>query len=104
MTPAFCYSSQIPATHAALPGHFPGSPVVPGVVLLNLVGTAFQHWRTDCGKTPARIAGWPLVKFIVPVRPADKVDIEFGETAPGTLKFFIRVAEHLVVSGVLSYA
>ena len=33
----------VPATHAALPGHFPGRPIVPGVVLLDEVLQAIER-------------------------------------------------------------
>ena len=34
---------SIPFEHPALPGHFPGQPVVPGVVILEAVQTAIEH-------------------------------------------------------------
>ena len=36
----------IPATHPALPGHFPGHPIVPGVLLLDEVMTATLELTT----------------------------------------------------------
>ncbi|MBC8844808.1 beta-hydroxyacyl-ACP dehydratase, partial [Escherichia coli] len=48
----------IPADHPALPGHFPGHPVVPGVVLLDhaihTIGAALNRplhaWRLGSAK------------------------------------------------------
>ena len=37
-------SLRIGADHPALPGHFPGRPIVPGVVLLDCVLTAAEQW------------------------------------------------------------
>ena len=59
---------SIAATHPALPGHFPGRPVVPGVLLLaNALeaALALPHWAARIGAAP-RLA---LVKFPAPVLP-----------------------------------
>jgi 3-hydroxymyristoyl/3-hydroxydecanoyl-(acyl carrier protein) dehydratase len=34
----------LPADHAALAGHFPGAPVAPGVLLLDLIVSAAEDW------------------------------------------------------------
>jgi 3-hydroxymyristoyl/3-hydroxydecanoyl-(acyl carrier protein) dehydratase len=34
--------TRVPREHPSLPGHFPGRPIVPGVVLLNLVLEAIR--------------------------------------------------------------
>ena len=44
----------IDAGHPALPGHFPGQPLVPGVVLLEQVALGLRAWR---GERLARVAG-----------------------------------------------
>ena len=43
VTPHRC-TLRIAADHPALPGHFPGRPIVPGVVLLDCVLTAAEQW------------------------------------------------------------
>ena len=53
---------RLPATHPALPGHFPGHPIVPGVVLLDRVAAALE-------KNGARLARIGVVKFLTPLKP-----------------------------------
>jgi len=65
MTIAVC----IDADHPSLPGHFPGEPVVPGVVLLDQVASALE--RAGAGRF-ARIAA---VKFIAPLRPDEDAEL-----------------------------
>jgi 3-hydroxymyristoyl/3-hydroxydecanoyl-(acyl carrier protein) dehydratase len=57
-------SLRIPSTHAALPGHFPGNPIVPGVVLLDRVAAAIE-------KSGERLARIGVVKFPSPLKPEE---------------------------------
>lgn len=58
--------------HPALEGHFPGQPVVPGVVLLEAVHAAL------CEVVPGlRLAGVPQVKFLQPVLPGMALQLEW---------------------------
>ncbi len=58
----------IPATHAALPGHFPGRPLVPGVLLLEVLAATLE---TRVGGHIARINE---VKFVRPLRPDEAAE------------------------------
>lgn len=53
----------IDANHASLAGHFPGHPVVPGVVLLDCVAAALER----AGADPLRRIR--AVKFLAPLLP-----------------------------------
>jgi 3-hydroxyacyl-[acyl-carrier-protein] dehydratase len=59
---------RIPGDHPALPGHFPGAPLVPGVVLLDELLRAAER---QLGR-PLRIAGLPQVKFLAPLLPGQQ--------------------------------
>lgn len=65
---------QVDANHPALPGHFPGRPVVPGVVLLDRVREALTIVLEADNAAP-RIAGLPAVKFLSPVLPEQRFRI-----------------------------
>ncbi|MFN3416417.1 MAG: hypothetical protein ACK4ZD_08905 [Caldimonas sp.] len=56
---------SIPASHPALPGHFPEQPIVPGVLLLDEVRV---HVEAASGRRVARIV---QLKFIQPLGPGE---------------------------------
>ena len=57
--------------HPALPGHFPGHPVVPGVIVLEEV---IQALREIHGQGVV-VTGMPAVKLSSPLRPEERLTI-----------------------------
>ena len=61
-------SIRIASTHPALPGHFFGNPIVPGVVLLDRVAAALE-------KSGTRLARVGVVKFLTPLKPEENATL-----------------------------
>lgn len=80
--------------HPALPGHFPGRPVVPGVVLLDHVVAAA---REGFGLGP--VIDLPRAKFIAPVLPGQEVRVSLLLPAPGRVTFACAVDGRTVATG-----
>ncbi|TXI47273.1 MAG: hypothetical protein E6Q50_13345 [Lysobacter sp.] len=72
----------IPADHPCLPGHFPGRPVVPGVVMLDRVFAAIEAAEAGpaadlvAAAPPSPMLRLPQVKFVQPLLPAQAARIE----------------------------
>ncbi|MCD6666382.1 3-hydroxyacyl-ACP dehydratase FabZ family protein [Hydrogenophaga bisanensis] len=86
---------QVPADHPAFAGHFPGRPIVPGVVLLDRVLWMAGRERGFTGWTVAQ------AKFLRPVAPAEMLVFRLMDTPRGALGFEIRCGDELVATGVL---
>lgn len=87
MTGAF----TIPENHPSLPGHFPGRPIVPGVVLLDEV-TALVL----AANPGQRLASFPAIRFARPVRPGDHVEVAYTDN-----RFTCNVQAETVAQGSL---
>ena len=85
---------DIPREHPAYEGHFPGHPVLPGVVLLAEAMAAL-------GK-----AGWNVdtAKFLMPVEPGTLLTLEHHALESGGVRFEIASPAGVVATGVLSPA
>ncbi|WP_047537507.1 hypothetical protein [Methylotenera versatilis] len=88
---------KIPASHPVFVGHFPGTPIVPGVVLLDEVMHAIVA-DTGLAETSWQISS---VKFLSPLKPDEAVIIELEQLANGTLKFEVLEGNRQIVIGNL---
>jgi 3-hydroxyacyl-[acyl-carrier-protein] dehydratase len=93
------HTFTVPADHPALPGHFPGNPIVPGVVLLDEVASALRRLWPG-----AVIKGLPNAKFLSPLLPGEACTVRFGTGRGGSVKFECRSGERLVASGSFALA
>lgn len=78
--------------HPAYAGHFPGRPILPGVVLLDRAQRALE---AACG---CRITGVAQAKFLSPVTPGEALALDY-EAAGSGLRFEIRCGTRRVASG-----
>lgn len=63
--------------HPCLSGHFPGNPIVPGVVILDSVRSAIKEWLPEyC------ISGFSNIKFLNILRPEQEflISVEQQQT------------------------
>lgn len=67
---------RVAADHPSLPGHFPGAPIVPGVVLLERVVAAVSAGRA------LRLAAVPNLKFVNALLPGETFSIRWSFDGP----------------------
>lgn len=87
---SFC----IPRAHPSLEGHFPGNPIVPGVVVLELVLETLLK-EVD----GVYIHGFPQVKFHALIYPEQKVTVRFTTKKDCLYDFTCEVSDTKVISG-----
>lgn len=92
------------AGHPAFAGHFPGRPIVPGVLLLDAALHAVQQSHAS-GTTPA--AGWhscriSSAKFLSPVGPDEGLTVSWKETEGGSVRFDITASGRQVATGTFT--
>jgi 3-hydroxymyristoyl/3-hydroxydecanoyl-(acyl carrier protein) dehydratase len=90
---------KISPHHAAFDGHFPGTPLVPGAVLLDetvqMIAAAAN--KDDCA---CEIMSAKFVSF---VRPGESLNVEHEQRTDGSVCFVIRAPDRTVASGTLAW-
>lgn len=87
---------RIADDHPALPGHFPGDPVVPGALLLAETVTAVQH------QLGTRIREVLFAKFPTVLRPALPCAVRVIERKDGSMRLVCRAGEQTYLTAVVT--
>ena len=89
---------SIGVNHPSLPGHFPGEPIVPGVVILDEILAAVSEWRAHCRATVIQ-----SVKFLWPLKPEQPFTIRLAakQAADNEIDFSCHVEDRVIVEGRL---
>ena len=104
---------QVPHDALVFEGHFPGTPILPGALLLDMIVAALLSvLRTSAAPVPTAVAlpvALPVVKFLHPVTPGSTLSLRWrrSATAPLQMNFDCVDAadpERTVASGRLRWA
>jgi 3-hydroxymyristoyl/3-hydroxydecanoyl-(acyl carrier protein) dehydratase len=87
-------SLPVAADHPAYAGHFPGRPILPGVVLLDAALHALAARQGIAGSAQLKSA-----KFHSPVQPGEALILHATEMPAGGFRFEIRCGDRSVASG-----
>ena len=88
----------VPRDHPAYEGHFPGHPILPGVVILAEVLAAIE---AATARAPQQ---WEVsnAKFLDPVTPGTALTLLHEVLDSGAVRFEVRSATGVVASGTLA--
>ena len=90
--------ATVPADHPSLVGHFPGNPVVPGVLMLELVAQAACAALGEVNITCVR-----ATKFTAPLLPEQQLDIHL-DWDDELIRFRCEHAGRLLAQGSLEHS
>lgn len=82
-------------SHPSLPGHFPGHPIVPGVVILETVAAELKAWRG------MRLAKVMEAKFMAPLLPGQRAELGMADIGNNRFRFTVILEDRLLVRGLI---
>jgi 3-hydroxymyristoyl/3-hydroxydecanoyl-(acyl carrier protein) dehydratase len=87
---------RVPEGHACFEGHFPGDPIVPGIVLLHWAVTELARWQ----ERELEVQALDALKFRRPVKPGETFALRLARAStPHSFSFEMRDASGPISSG-----
>ena len=83
------------AAHPSFAGHFPGRPIVAGVLLIEQAAEALREWR---GAGVRQVID---AKFLAPLLPDEDAELELVALAEGRYRFTVRRDADTLLRGTL---
>lgn len=91
--------------HPAFAGHFPGMPIVPGVVLLDAVIHALlptgRPAASGDGADTAPVCQISAAKFLSPVGPGENLTLLLTPGVSGSARFDVSCGQRKIATGTL---
>ena len=85
----------VPTDHPAFAGHFPGAPMLPGVLVLDIA----LHAIAAATGTALDVCEISAVKFLSPAGPGDALAIRHDCLANGSIRFEVVAGIRKIASG-----
>lgn len=83
------------AAHPSFAGHFPGKPIVAGVLLIEQAAEALRDWR---GVGVRQVID---AKFLAPLLPDEQAELELVALADARYRFTVRRGADTLLRGTL---
>ena len=85
---------SVPGSEPYLRGHFAGNPVVPAVIILEMVLEAIRRWKVGVD-----VSGVPYAKFRAPLPPDVSFTIDLRELGDCAIGFECRRGDLVFAQG-----
>jgi 3-hydroxyacyl-[acyl-carrier-protein] dehydratase len=89
----------VPFDHPVLRGHFPGNPIVPGVMLMAWC----EQLAMELADVPILIKEWPQVKFLHPLKPDQTCVVTLKRQSANQASFSIKAGALMISSGRIEW-